>query len=88
MEDSSKSFVTLMLRTPILLIIPAKTVSPSLTVRGTDSPVNADVSTCELPSIISPSKGIFSPGLTTIISPIFTVSGDTFLSSPSIWILA
>ncbi len=36
---------------------------------GTLSPVNADSSMDELPSIITPSVGIRSPGLTTIKSP-------------------
>ena len=49
---------------------------------GTDSPVSALVSSIDSPSVTIPSKGIFSPGFTTISSPIETVSGATTTSSP------
>ena len=57
-------------------------LSPIPTSTGTDSPVNADVSIIDLPSIIFPSNGTFSPGFTTIVSPIFTSSGDNFSIFP------
>ena len=41
-----------------------------------------------VPSIIIPSKGILSPGLTTSISSIFTLSGFTFTSPSSVIKLA
>ena len=46
-----------------------------------DSPVKALVSRLVSPLITIPSKGIFSPFLTIITSPILTSSGDTFTMS-------
>ncbi len=60
-------------------------MSPYDTSLGTDSPVNAEVSTIEFPSVISPSIGTFSPGLTNIKSPIFTYSGFTFFMPSSVF---
>ena len=51
--------------------------SPSKTSFGRDSPVSALVSNVDTPLIIFPSRGIFSPGFTTMISSIFTSSGST-----------
>ncbi len=34
------------------------------------------VSTCEVPTIISPSRGIFSPAVTVMVSPTLTRSGE------------
>ena len=53
-----------------------------------DSPVRADVSTIDIPLTTTPSRGIFSPGFTTIISPILTSSGDTTFTSDSNFKLA
>ncbi len=88
MDDSPKSLVTRIISTPVRLIMPAKTVSPTFTERGIDSPVKAEVSTCELPSKISPSSGIFSPGLTKIRSPTLTSSGETIFTEPFTFRLA
>ena len=44
MEDSVNSLVTLTVKLPVWLIAPAKIISPSLTLLGTDSPVSAEVS--------------------------------------------
>ena len=57
--------------------------SSTLIVRGTDSPVSEDVSSVDSPKITIPSTGTFSPGLTTIISPISTSSGSIVTISPS-----
>src|SRR3989344_2334658 len=48
------------------------TWSPTVLLTGKDSPVTTFSSMWLLPSIISPSTGIFSPGRTTIISPSFS----------------
>ncbi|EKD87040.1 MAG: hypothetical protein ACD_37C00066G0002 [uncultured bacterium] len=52
------------------------------------SPVIIDSSTLDSPSRISPSTGIFSPGLTLTTEPSATSSIDTSFSIPSITILA
>ena len=49
---------------------------------GKLSPVNIASSTELAPFVILPSKGIFSPGRTTIISPITIFSTFSFTSSP------
>ena len=76
--DSPNSFVTLIFNTPFKFIQPLITLSPVDTVRGTDSPVSAEVSKDACPSVTIPSSGIFSPVLTVIISPTFTSCGETF----------
>ena len=45
------------------------TVSPTFFSTGMLSPVRADSSTAEKPSIIIPSTGILCPGRTTMMSP-------------------
>ena len=80
--DSPYSFVTFIFITLFKFIQPLNTSSPSVTSRGRLSPVRALVSRLDLPSIINPSNGIFSPGLTVIISPIFISSGSTFSNLP------
>ena len=82
--DSPNSFVTLIFITPLLFIHPLSASSPSFTFLGRVSPVNAEVSSIELPSQIIPSSGILSPGFICIISPIFTSSGFTSCSFPSL----
>lgn len=80
---SLNSFVTFTSITSDSLIHPAKTSSSTLTFLGTDSPVSADVFIVVSPFTITPSTGIFSPALTTIISPTFNSSGSiTFISLP------
>ena len=61
----------------VIFIHPDITLSPIVTSLVKNSPVNAFVSNCDTPCIISPSRGIFSPGFTTIISPILTLLGST-----------
>ena len=73
---------------PFIFIQPLSTLSPLTASLGRDSPVNAFVSKVVSPSIINPSNGIFSPGLTTIVSPILTSFGLTFSIFPSIYKLA
>ena len=52
---------------------------------GIDSPVKAFVSKEDSPLIIIPSSGIFSPGLTSIMSPTLTLSGSTISYVPSLF---
>ena len=82
--DSPNSLFTWILNTPVWFINPLKTLSPVFAFLGTDSPVNAVVSSIDSPSITLPSRGIFSPGFTIIISPTFTSSGLTFNSAFSL----
>ena len=81
--DSSNSFVTLIVNIPVLLMQPLRTASPFTDFLGTDSPVRALVSNIDSPSSTIPSNGIFSPGFTTILSPIDISSGSTFTNFPS-----
>ena len=85
---SSPTLVALHLRYPDVLSVAADIVSPMVLSTGILSPVSADSLTALLPSMISPSTGIFSPGLTTNISPFDTCSTGTCFSSPSIIIVA
>lgn len=64
------------------------TSSPTVLEVGIDSPVIIDSSISALPEMIFPSKGIFSHGLTIIISPNCTCSSDTCISLPSLRIMA
>src|SRR5699024_8303352 len=55
---------------------------------GTDSPVSIDSSTVDLPLIILPSTGIFSPGLTSTLSPLVSCEIGTSCTSSlasSLW---
>ncbi len=54
---------------PSLLTVPPITLSPTFFETDIDSPVTIDSSTAEEPNITIESTGIFSPGLTTAISP-------------------
>jgi len=85
---SLKALVTLTLITPSIFIVPLITLSFTVTSFGTDSPVREEVLIELEPSIITPSRGIFSPGLTIIISLIFTSFGFTVNSFPSRMTLA
>ena len=80
---SSPTLFALHLIYPERLIVPADTRSPSDLSAGTDSPVSADSSTAQSPSIITPSTGIEPPGLTTYTSPTRTSSTGTVTSFPS-----
>ncbi len=75
--DSLNSAVTRSFSTPDMLTQPLSTSSPGITSRGSDSPVNAVVFRLDVPSVTTPSNGIFSPGLTRITSPTCTSSGLT-----------
>ena len=77
---SSPTLVALNLKEPCLLIVAEITSSPIVLVTGIDSPVIAASSTREDPSIISPSTGILSPGLITIMSP-FSISVESISTS-------
>ena len=67
---------------PDWLMVAADTVSPTSLSTGILSPVSADSLTALLPSKITPSTGIFSPGLTTNMSPVCTWSMPTVTSTP------
>ena len=67
---------------PCLLIVAPITRSPSPLSIGILSPVSILSSTAELPSIITPSTGILSPGRTITTSPTTTRSMGMSLSSP------
>ena len=60
--DSPNSLVVLTFSTPFILIQPLIISSPSLTSLGRLSPVSALVLRLEFPSIMTPSRGTFSPG--------------------------
>ena len=64
--------------------VAADTVSFTVLSTGILSPVKADSSIAVEPSTITPSTGIFSPGLTTNKSPLFTSSILTVTSLPSL----
>ena len=69
---------------PVTFIVPAKTCDPTVFSTGMLSPVSIASSTLLYPLIIFPSTGIFSPGLTMMISSIFTSSiGISLLSFPT-----
>ena len=80
-EESLKGRVTLIFKRPLWFTQPASAALPTVHSRGMDSPVNAEVSTEELPSITSPSSGTRSPGRTRMISPTETVSALTVVTS-------
>ena len=64
-------------------IIPARTSSPFLRVRGMLSPVRAEVSNDASVSCKIPSSGMRPPGFTSIRSPVFTSFGETLIYLPS-----
>src|SRR5680860_1136253 len=55
---------------------------PSSFSRGTDSPVMGDSSTCDFPSVTTPSRGIRAPGGTRSMLPICSTSTGTIFSAP------
>lgn len=57
--ESPNSFVTSTVNSPFLLIVPDRISFPGSTSHGTDSPVMADVSSIDIPSITLPSRGTF-----------------------------
>ncbi len=80
--DSLKFLVTFTRMTPDRLMHPLFTASPWRTSRGMLSPVRASVLSEVAPSVMMPSRGIFSPGRTTMVSPTLTSCGDTSLKLP------
>ena len=85
---SSPTRSALHISTPDSFVVAAETLSSTFLSIGIDSPVNADSFTAETPSMTTPSTGMFSPGKTLNISPIFTSSIGTTLSTPSTTSLA
>ena len=85
---SSPTLVASHLINPDWFIVAADTISPTSLSTGMLSPVSADSFTALPPSVITPSTGILSPGLTTKISPFFTRFTATVFSSPSFTITA
>ena len=76
---------------PVLLMVPAATVSPTAFSTGMGSPVNMDSSMAVWPSMTSPSTGIFSPGRTRTTSSMSTCSmaiSSSFSSRMTLAVLA
>ena len=67
--DSERGFSTLILISPCSLTQPEMTSVPGCADTGTGSPVTGEVSIRLSPSVITPSRGILSPGRTSRISP-------------------
>ena len=65
-----------------MLSIPASTLSPALTVRGTLSPVSTDVSNDDFSLSIVPSSGTLSPTFTRMTSPTDTSCGEVSTKIP------
>ena len=86
--ESSNSFVVFTFNVPLPFTQPLMISSPAFALLGTDSPVSAAVSIRDSPSTTIPSKGIRSPGFTTIMLPTSTSSGSTCFKTPSSSILA
>ena len=82
--DSVKGLVTLARRTPLRLTHPERILSPTPIPLGTLSPVSATVSRLEAPSSTTPSRGTFSPGLITMVSPTAISAGLTTTIPPSL----
>ena len=71
---SAPTRVALNSKLPVLFMVPPMTKSSGFFSTGRLSPVIMDSSTADTPVIITPSTGIFSPGLTTRISSLPTCS--------------
>ena len=78
---SPKLFVVRTRMTPERLTQPEMTSSPTVASRGMLSPVRAMVFKAVLPSMITPSRGTFSPGRIRITEPTSTASGLTSCNS-------
>ena len=85
---SFPTLVALYLMEPFLLILAPIILSPSFFSTGMLSPVSIDSSTDVMPSTTSPSTGIFSPGLTTTMSPTSTSSIEISISLLFLMIIA
>ena len=80
--ESSYSLETSTLRTAEMLIVPETISSPAAMSLGTDSPVRALVSRVDSPETTFPSRGTFSPGRISMMSPTATSSGSTVSVEP------
>ena len=78
---SEPTVVALNLNMPVLFNVAPITLSPTFFSTGIDSPVIIFSSTEECPSVMTPSAGIFSPGLTTTISSFINDSAGISTSS-------
>ncbi len=85
---SSPTLVASHFKYPDWFSVAADTLSPASLSAGMLSPVRAASFTALLPSSTIPSTGIFSPGRTTNMSPLFTRSTGTSSSSPAFRITA
>ena len=81
--ESSNALVTRSVSFALPFTPPESTLSPGVASTGTLSPVSAALSMYELPSVITPSSGMRSYGLTTTVSPTATEAGETICSAPS-----
>ena len=86
--DSFPIFSALYSIYPSKFILPAMTLSFLLLLVGLLSPVINASSKCAIPSVISPSTAIFSPGLLITISPLCISSKVTCFSIPLTFITA
>ena len=82
-ELSSPTLEAQMSTVPKRLIVPPKTLSPTVLSTGRDSPVITDWSTEVVPERISPSTGMVSPGRTRRRSPGRMDSAAIISSFPS-----
>ena len=80
---SSPTRVARKVKEPDLLMEAAATLAPGSFSTGRLSPVRADSSTEEAPSVTTPSTGMRPPGRTTMRSPTATSSTGTSTSAPS-----
>ena len=85
---SSPTFTALISNTVFPLIVPPVIISSFDLSTGIGSPVIILSSMTALPSFITPSTGIFSPGLTRRISPALTCSRGISTSFPLVTSLA
>ncbi len=76
------TFVALNLKNPSWFTVAPITSSPAVFPTGKDSPVTTFSSIWVLPSVMTPSTGIFSPGRTRITSPSLSSSTGTDSSLP------
>ena len=80
---SAPTRLTRKVKLPLRFIEAPITASPAALATGVGSPVSIDSSTQELPSLTSPSTGIFSPGRTCTRSPTTTIDTGTSTGCPS-----
>ena len=81
---SSAVLVTVIRSAASVLMEPAKTESPGPLFTGTLSPVTGLSSTPEVPSLISPSAGMRSPGRTSTVCPTARLVAGTSRVAPFI----